>query len=68
MLLPITQDSAHNLVFQPCLLKKKNEAHHSASSFVKTAAQFEVINLVSQGPNLEEIFLNYYSGSENAAE
>ena len=56
------------MVFQPCLLEKKNEAHHSASSFVKTVAQFEVINLVSQEPNLEEIFLNYYSGSENAAE
>ena len=37
-------------------------------AFVKTAAQFEVINLVSREPNLEEIFLNYYSGSENGAQ
>ena len=37
-------------------------------AFVKTAAQFEVINLVSREPNLEETFLTYYSGSENVAQ
>jgi len=37
-------------------------------AFVKTAAQFEVINLVSQEPSLEEIFLTYYSGGENDAQ
>jgi ABC-2 type transport system ATP-binding protein len=31
-------------------------------ALVKTAAQFEVINLISQEPSLEEIFLAYYSG------
>ena len=36
-------------------------------TFVKTAAQFEVINLISQEPSLEEIFLTYYSGGENDA-
>ena len=37
-------------------------------AFVKTAAQFEVINLVSKEPNLEEIFLTYYSGSADDAQ
>ena len=37
-------------------------------AFVKTAAQFEVINLISQEPSLEEIFLTYYSGGENDAQ
>ena len=37
-------------------------------AFVKTAAQFEVINLVSQEPNLEETFLTYYSGGEDVAQ
>jgi len=37
-------------------------------AFIKTAAQFEVINLVSREPNLEEIFLTYYSDRGNNAE
>lgn len=35
---------------------------------VKTAAQFEVLNLVSREPDLEEIFLTYYTHGENSAE
>jgi len=34
---------------------------------VKTAAKFEVINIISHEPNLEDIFLTYYGGDENAA-
>ena len=37
-------------------------------AFVKRAAQYEVVNLISQEPNLEEIFLTYYSGGENDAQ
>lgn len=37
-------------------------------AFVKTAAQFEVMNLISQEPSLEEIFLAYYSGGETDAQ
>jgi ABC-2 type transport system ATP-binding protein len=37
-------------------------------AFVKTAAKFEVINLVSREPNLEEIFLTYYSDRGNSAQ
>jgi len=37
-------------------------------AFVKTAAQFEVINLISQEPSLEEIFLAYYSGGASDAQ
>ncbi|MFP4647532.1 MAG: ATP-binding cassette domain-containing protein [Candidatus Acetothermia bacterium] len=31
---------------------------------IKAAARYEVINLISHEPNLEEIFLNYYEGEE----
>jgi len=34
---------------------------------VKTAAKFEVVNVISHEPNLEDIFLTYYGGDENAA-
>jgi len=37
-------------------------------TFVKTAAQFEVVNLVSHEPSLEEVFLAYYSGGETDAQ
>lgn len=34
---------------------------------IKAAAQFEVVNVISHEPSLEEIFLAYYSGGENHA-
>ena len=34
---------------------------------IKAAAQFEVINVISQEPSLEEIFLTYYGGGANHA-
>ena len=37
-------------------------------ALIKVAAQFEVINVVSQKPSLEDIFLAYYSGDESIAE
>jgi len=36
-------------------------------SLIKTAAQFEVVNIVSHEPSLEEIFLAYYSGTATNA-
>jgi len=37
-------------------------------SLIKTAAQFEVVDIISQEPNLEEIFLDFYSeGHVNVA-
>lgn len=37
----------------------------SLDALIKTAAQFEVVNIISHEPRLEEIFLAYYSGEEN---
>jgi len=34
---------------------------------IKAAAQFEVVNVISHEPSLEEIFLAYYSAGENLA-
>ncbi len=34
---------------------------------IKAAAKFEVVNVISHEPNLEDIFLTYYGGDENAA-
>jgi ABC-2 type transport system ATP-binding protein len=39
----------------------------SLDALVKAAAQFEVVNLVSHEPSLEEIFLAYYGGESDAA-
>ena len=39
----------------------------SLDALVKTAAQFEVVNIVSHEPSLEEIFLAYYGGGNNHA-
>lgn len=36
----------------------------SYDRFVKTLAKYEVVNLITQEPNLEKIFLGYYSGKE----
>ena len=36
-------------------------------TLIKVIAQYEVVNLISHEPNLEEIFLTYYSGGENHA-
>lgn len=36
-------------------------------ALVKAAAQFEVVNLISHEPSLEEIFLAYYSGDDDNA-
>ncbi len=35
-------------------------------ALVKAAAQLHVVNVVSQEPSLEEIFLTYYQGADNA--
>lgn len=37
----------------------------SLDALIKTAAQFELVNIISHEPRLEEIFLAYYSGAEN---
>ena len=37
----------------------------SLDALVKTAAQFEVVNIISHEPTLEEIFLTYYSEGKN---
>jgi ABC-2 type transport system ATP-binding protein len=39
----------------------------SLDALVKAAAQFEVLNVVSHEPSLEEIFLAYYGGGESHA-
>ena len=39
----------------------------SLDALIKTAARFEVINVISQEPSLEEIFLAYYGGGANHA-
>jgi ABC-2 type transport system ATP-binding protein len=39
----------------------------SLDALVKAAAQFEVTNIISHEPNLEEIFLTFYGGGENHA-
>lgn len=36
-------------------------------AMIKAAAQFEVVNVISHEPSLEEIFLAYYSGGEDHA-
>lgn len=40
----------------------------SLDALIKAAAQFEVVNVISHEPSLEEIFLAYYSGGEGHAE
>jgi ABC-2 type transport system ATP-binding protein len=37
----------------------------SLDAMIKTAAHFEVINVISQEPSLEEIFLTFYGGGTN---
>lgn len=37
----------------------------SYDTFIKTIAKYEVINVITQEPNLEKIFLGYYSGEKN---
>ena len=39
----------------------------SLDAVIKAAARFEVVNLISHEPNLEDIFLNYYGGEQSAA-
>jgi ABC-2 type transport system ATP-binding protein len=39
----------------------------SLDALVKAAAQFEVVNVISHEPSLEEIFLAYYGGGESHA-
>lgn len=39
----------------------------SLDALIKAAAQFEVLNVVSHEPSLEEIFLAYYGGESHAA-
>jgi ABC-2 type transport system ATP-binding protein len=37
----------------------------SLDALVKAAAQFEVINIISHEPSLEDIFITYYNGGKN---
>ncbi len=39
----------------------------SLDALIKSAARFEVVNVISQEPSLEEIFLTFYGGGENHA-
>ena len=39
----------------------------SLDAVIKTAARFEVVNIISQEPSLEEIFLTFYGGGTNHA-
>jgi ABC-2 type transport system ATP-binding protein len=39
----------------------------SLDALIKAAARFEVVNVISQEPNLEEIFLSFYGGGANHA-
>ncbi|MBI4328591.1 MAG: ABC transporter ATP-binding protein [Chloroflexi bacterium] len=39
----------------------------SLDSLIKTAARFEVVNVISQEPTLEEVFLSYYGGGRGDA-
>jgi ABC-2 type transport system ATP-binding protein len=36
-------------------------------SVIKTAAKFEVVDVISREPNLEDLFLTYYGGEQDAA-
>jgi ABC-2 type transport system ATP-binding protein len=36
-------------------------------ALVKAAARFEVVNVVSHEPSLEEVFLTYYGGGKSHA-
>ena len=40
----------------------------SLDALVKTAARFEVANIISHEPSLEDIFMTYYNGGKNDAE
>ncbi len=40
----------------------------SLDALVKTAARFEVSNIISHEPSLEDIFMTYYNGGKNDAE
>ena len=53
-------------------VKGENSAIHctiegSVDALIKAAAQFEVVNITSHEPDLEEIFLAYYKEGENLA-
>ncbi len=37
----------------------------SLDALIKAAAQFEVVNIISREPTLEEIFMTYYEGKNN---
>ena len=39
----------------------------TVDAVIKAAAQYEVVNVVSQEPNLEEVFLAFYSGDDGHA-
>ncbi|HEX9897057.1 MAG TPA: ABC transporter ATP-binding protein [Dehalococcoidales bacterium] len=39
----------------------------SLDALIKTAARFEVVNIVSHEPSLEEVFLTYYGGGKSHA-
>jgi ABC-2 type transport system ATP-binding protein len=39
----------------------------SLDALIKAAAQFEVVNIISREPSLEEIFLTFYGGGANHA-
>ncbi len=39
----------------------------SLDALVKAAARFEVANIISREPSLEDIFMTYYNGGKNNA-
>ena len=43
------------------------EVTGSMDAVIKAAARYEVLDLISHEPDLEEVFLAYYSGGENGA-
>ena len=40
----------------------------SLDALVKVAARFEVANIISHEPSLEDIFMTFYNGGKNDAE
>ena len=40
----------------------------SLDALVKAAARFEVVNIISHEPSLEDIFMTYYNEGKNDAE
>ncbi len=54
-----------NVIVEDSILRCK--AAGSLDAVIKAAAKHEVVNVISHEPNLEDIFLAYYGGHNNAA-